>query len=219
MITILRTILPYLKPYRWQCAAVMLIIFADVGGSLLVPTIAAEMINQAVGGGALAVIMKDGAVMLAVSLVSGGLTLLGSYISAKLAANFGRDLRAAVYDHSLRFSADDFERFGTASMITRTLSDINVVQQALVHFIEMVLPVPIMCVLGIFFSFRLHRDMGLLIMGGTVFLLLAALFIMRRATSIFDTLQRLMDRMNVVLRENLTGVRVIRAFNKEPAET
>ena len=219
MITILRTILPYLKPYRWQCAAVMLIIFVDVGGSLLVPTIAAEMINQAVGGGALAVIMKDGAVMLAVSLVSGGLTLLGSYISAKLAANFGRDLRAAVYDHSLRFSADDFERFGTASMITRTLSDINVVQQALVHFIEMVLPVPIMCVLGIFFSFRLHRDMGLLIMGGTVFLLLAALFIMRRATSIFDTLQRLMDRMNVVLQENLTGVRVIRAFNKEPAET
>lgn len=219
MTTILRTILPYLKPYRWQCAAVMLIIFADVGGSLLVPTIAAEMINQALGGGALAVIMKDGAVMLAVSLVSGGLTLLGSYISAKLAANFGRDLRAAVYDHSLRFSADDFERFGTASMITRTLSDVNVVQQALVHFIEMVLPVPIMCVLGIFFSFRLHRDMGLLIMGGTVFLLLMALFIMRRATSIFDTLQRLMDRMNVVLRENLTGVRVIRAFNKEPAET
>ena len=215
----LKVFLPYLKPYRWWCAALMLIILADVGGSLLVPTVTADMINLAVRGAAVEKILQGGLLMLGIALLSGGLTLLGSFISAKLAANLGRDLRKAVYDKSLEFSAADFEAFGTASMITRTLSDVSVIQRALVHFVEMVLPVPLMCVLGILFAFRLHRDMGFLLLGATVFLLLSALLIMGRATAIFDTLQRILDRMNVVLRENLTGVRVVRAFNKEEAET
>lgn len=211
--------LSYLKPYRWWCAALVLMILADVGGSLLVPTITADMINLAVRGAPVDSIAEGGLFMLGIALFSGALTLMGSFISAKLAANVGRDLRKAVYEKSLQFSAADFEGFGTASMITRTLSDVSVIQQALVHFVEMVLPVPLMCVLGIVFAFRLHRDMGVLLLGATVFLLLSALLIMGRATAIFDGLQRILDRMNVVLRENLTGVRVIRAFNKEGAET
>ena len=215
----LKPILRFIKPYRRQLAVIIAVLAADVGGSLLVPTITANMINHAVGGGTMERIIRDGILMLLISLVSGGLTLLGSWISARLSANLGRDLRCALYDKSLAFSGTDFESFGTASMITRTLNDINVIQQAFINFVQMVLPVPIMCVLGIAFSFAISRKMGFLVLGATIFIMLVALLIMRKAAPIFEKLQKFLDRMNVVLRENLTGVRVIRAFNKQQPET
>lgn len=197
----------------------ILIVFADVGGSLLIPTITANMINLAVGGSSVGRIVRQGAVMLAVALFSGSLTLVGGWLCAKISADIGRDLRTAVYDKSLLFSASDFERFGTASMITRTLNDINIIQQSMINIVQMVLPVPVMCVMGILFAFRINRDMGWLLLGGTLFVLLAAMVIIRRAAPVFEKLQGFLDRMNVVLRENLTGVRVIRAFHKERHET
>ena len=191
---------------------------ADVGGSLLVPTITANMINLAVSQANLSDILVQGIWMLGIALLSGGLTLLGSWLCARLSADFGRDLRVALYDKTLSFSTTDFETFGTASMITRTLNDINVLQQSLMNVLQLVLPVPVMCALGIFFSFSIHRDMGFLILGATFLVLAAALLIIRKAARIFELLQSFLDRMNVVLRENLTGVRVIRAFRKETHE-
>ena len=215
----MKTILPFLRPYRLACFWILLIALADVGGSLLIPTITAEMINDAMGGAALSQILRQGILMLGIAFLSGALTVTGSWLCARLSADLGRDLRNAVYDHSLQFSATDFEDFGTASMITRTLNDVNVIQQAFVSFIQMILPVPLICILGIVLSFRIHPTMGLVLLIGVVFVLLVALLIMRKATWIFERLQRFLDRMNVVLRENLTGVRVIRAFNKENHET
>ncbi len=214
----MKTLLPFLKPYRRHCAIILIVTLADVAGALLIPTITADMINLAVGGGDMAQLVKMGLLMLGIATLSGGLTLFGSWLCAGLSADLGRDLRAAVYDKSLDFSAADFETFGTASMITRTLNDISIIQQALVNFIQMILPVPMVCVLGVVLAFRINSGMGWLILGGTVFVLLAALLIMRKATAIFDRLQRFLDKMNVVLRENITGVRVIRAFNKEQHE-
>ena len=209
----------FLKPYWGRCALVLLTVVFDVAGALLIPTITAGMINLAVSGGALTEIAEQGLIMLLVSLISGAGPLVGSWVCAGLSADLGRDMREAVYDKSLAFSAADFERFGTASMITRTLNDINVIQQSFVMTVQMIVPVPIMCVMGIWFSFRINPSMGLLILGFTVVLLIAATMIVRRAEAIFAKLQRFLDRMNVVLRENITGVRVIRAFNKEGNET
>lgn len=215
----MNALLPFLKPYRKRFVAILFILLADVGGSLLVPTITADMINMAISRTELSQIVQRGLFMLIIALISGGLTLLGSWLCARLSANLGRDLRTAVYDQSLTFSSTDFEVFGTASMITRTLNDITIIQQAFVNFVQMILPVPIICVLGIILSFRINKTMGLLILGVTCGVLLAALLIMRKASGIFEKLQLFLDRMNVVLRENLTGVRVIRAFNKEQTET
>lgn len=215
----MKTLIPFLKPYRSKCIFILIVTLADVAGSLLIPTVTADMINIAVEGGHMEQLIQKGLLMLGIALLSGVLTLLGSRLCAELSADFGRDLREAVYDKSLVFSASDFETFGTASMITRTLSDVNIIQQAFVSFVQMILPVPIVCVLGIVFAFNINIQMGVLILGGTVFVLLAALLIMRKAAPIFDKLQRFLDRMNVVLRENITGVRVIRAFNKENHET
>ncbi|HJB87662.1 MAG TPA: ABC transporter ATP-binding protein/permease [Candidatus Dorea faecigallinarum] len=214
----MKTILSFLKPYRKRLLFISLIMIADVGGSLLVPTITANMINLAVSQANLSDILVQGIWMLGIALLSGGLTLLGSWLCARLSADFGRDLRVALYDKTLSFSTTDFETFGTASMITRTLNDINVLQQSLMNVLQLVLPVPVMCALGIFFSFSIHRDMGFLILGATFLVLAAALLIIRKAARIFELLQSFLDRMNVVLRENLTGVRVIRAFRKETHE-
>lgn len=214
----MKTILSFLKPYRKRLLFISLIMIADVGGSLLVPTITANMINLAVSQADLSDILIQGIWMLGIALLSGGLTLLGSWLCARLSADFGRDLRVALYDKTLSFSTTDFETFGTASMITRTLNDINVLQQSLMNVLQLVLPVPVMCALGIFFSFSIHRDMGFLILGATFLVLAAALLIIRKAARIFELLQSFLDRMNVVLRENLTGVRVIRAFRKETHE-
>ncbi len=215
----MKTITKFLKPYKIQCVLLIFVMLADVVGSLLVPTITADMINIAVGGGNLSSIINSGIGMLVISVVSGMLTLLGGWLCATLSANFGRDLRDAVYNASLNLSSADFEQFGTASMITRTLNDINIVQQALVDFIQFVLPVPMMCVLGIVFSFRINAQMGFIVLGSTALVIIAAIFIMNKAAPIFEKMQLFLDRMNVVLRENLTGVRVIRAFNKEKYET
>ena len=214
----MKTILSFLKPYRKRLLFISLIMIADVGGSLLVPTITANMINLAVSQADLSDILIQGIWMLGIALLSGGLTLLGSWLCARLSADFGRDLRVALYDKTLSFSTTDFETFGTASMITRTLNDINVLQQSLMNVLQLVLPVPVMCALGIFFSFSIHRNMGFLILGATFLVLAAALLIIRKAARIFELLQSFLDRMNVVLRENLTGVRVIRAFRKETHE-
>ena len=218
MLNLMKTILSFLKPYRKRLLFISLIMIADVGGSLLVPTITANMINLAVSQADLSDILVQGIWMLGIALLSGGLTLLGSWLCARLSADFGRDLRVALYDKTLSFSTTDFETFGTASMITRTLNDINVLQQSLMNVLQLVLPVPVMCALGIFFSFSIHRDMGFLILGATFLVLAAALLIIRKAARIFELLQSFLDRMNVVLRENLTGVRVIRAFRKETHE-
>ena len=156
--------------------------------------------------------------MLGVALVSGGGTLVGCFLCARLSARIGRDMRNALYDKSLTFSASDFEGFGTGSMITRTLNDVNVVQQAFVWSVQMVLPVPLMCVIGVLMAFSIDHVMGLLLIGITLVVILGAVLVTRRASAIFARAQRFLDRISVVVRENITGARVIRAFNKAPGE-
>ena len=163
-------------------------------------------------------VITMGIIMLVIAALSGFGALLGSWLCAKLSAKIGRDIRNAVYDKSLELSAADFEKFGTGSMITRTSNDIAIIQAAVVFCIQMIIPVPVMCILGIVLSFGIDRNMGFLILGVTLLVILAAIIIIKKASSIFARQQKLLDRMNVVLRENITGVRVIRAFNKEKHE-
>lgn len=214
----MRFVLQFLKPYWMLLMVILLTVVLDVVGALLVPTITADMINIGVGDGDLDQIVHKGIMMLAVSIITGLSVLVGSWFCAKLSANMGRDMRNAIYNKSLTFSASDFEKFGTGSMITRTLSDITVIQQAFIMFIQMVLPVPIMCILGVVFAFHINRSIGFLIMGFMIFVMLVATIIVKKAAPIFEKMQGYLDRMNVVLRENITGVRVIRAFNNENQE-
>lgn len=214
----MKLLLKYMKPYRGLAIITVLVLMVDIAGTLLVPTLLANMVNIGVATKNFSYILQNGLAMLGATALASGGALLGSYLSAKLAANVGRDIRNAVYDSSLAFSGSDFERFGTGSMITRTLNDINVIQQSIIMTIQMVLPVPIMCVMGIALATSIDYQMGILLAIVVAVVLAIAAITVANAAPIFTRLQRFIDRMNVVLRENITGVRVIRAFNKEEHE-
>lgn len=214
----MKTVFRFLKPYRCLCFFTILAMLLDVAGGLLVPRLTADMINIGVESGSLGYIIEKGAAMLAVTVIAGAGALAGSWLCADLSAKIGKDMRNAVYEKSLTFSAHDFSRFGTGSMITRTLNDINIIQQSVVWCIQMVLPVPAVCVMGVAMAFAIDKVMGFVLIGVTALVIVLAVIVTRRATAIFERLQSLLDRMNVVLRENLTGVRVVRAFRKEKGE-
>lgn len=214
----MKTVLRFLKPYKRLCVLTLLTMLVDAAGALLIPTLTADMINIGVSGGNLNFIVQRGLAMVAVTVLAGAATLFGSWLCADLSAKVGKDMRNAVYDKSLAFSAHDFEQFGTGSMIARTLNDVNIIQQSIVWCIQMVIPVPALCTMGIVMAFAIDATMGYLLIAVTALIIVLAVLVTRKASVIFESLQRFLDRMNVVLRENITGVRVIRAFNKERRE-
>lgn len=214
----MRTIFHFLKPYKALFAFTLFFTIADVVGALIIPTLTADMINTGVGSRDLPYILRIGTVMVAVTILAGLSALAGSYLCARLSAKLGRDIRNALYQKSLAFSVDDFEEYGTSSMVTRTLNDVSIVQQAFVWCMQLVLPVPALAVSGILMAFSIQPSMGVMLTAAVLFVIALALFISKRAAAIFERMQHFLDRMNEVLRENVTGVRVIRAFNKENHE-
>ena len=214
----MRLLLRTIKPYKALVAATLAALLLDVAGTLYVPTMLAGMINQGVTSGNTDFIIGQGLKMLVACCCASGGALLGNYLCARLASYVGRDIRNAVYDASLTYSGGDFEGFGTGSMITRTLNDVNVIQQTVMLATQAMLPVPIICVMGTVLSFRVDAQMGAMMLAVVSVVMVFAVIAVRRAAPIFEKMQGFIDRMNVVLRENIIGVRVIRAFGKERHE-
>lgn len=214
----MRLLLRTIKPYKALVAATLAALLLDVAGTLYVPTMLAGMINQGMTSGNTDFIIGQGLKMLVACCCASGGALLGNYLCARLASYVGRDIRNAVYDASLAYSGGDFEEFGTGSMITRTLNDVNVIQQTVMLATQAMLPVPIICVMGTVLSFRVDAQMGAMMLAVVSVVMVFAVIAVRRAAPIFEKMQGFIDRMNVVLRENIIGVRVIRAFGKERHE-
>ena len=214
----MRLLLRTIKPYKALVAATLAALLLDVAGTLYVPTMLAGMINQGVTSGNTDFIIGQGLKMLVACCCASGGALLGNYLCARLASYVGRDIRNAVYDASLAYSGGDFEEFGTGSMITRTLNDVNVIQQTVMLATQAMLPVPIICVMGTVLSFRVDAQMGAMMLAVVSVVMVFAVIAVRRAAPIFEKMQGFIDRMNVALRENIIGVRVIRAFGKERHE-
>ena len=214
----MKLIMRFLKPHRKLFIVTVLLLILDVVGALFIPTLSAEMLNMGTSGSSSSALLNTGVQMAAVSLLSGACAILGGYTCAVLSARIGKDIRMAIYEKSLKLSVFDFRQFGTASITTRTVSDINTVQMALSSTIQMILPVPIICVIALALCFYLDVQMGLILLTAVFIVLLLAWGIMYSAAPLFKRLQKLLDRMSTVLLENLTGVRVVRAFNNENRE-
>lgn len=214
----MKLVLRFIKPHWKLCVATILLLITDVTGALYIPTLAAKMLNEGTSGSSFSTLLNTGIQMAIGSLVSGACAILGGYACATLSARLGKDMRVAIYRKSLKLSIFDFQQFGTASVTTRTVSDITNIQFAFVSFIQMVVPVPIIFTIALILSFRLDIDMGFILLGAIVIVLILAFFIMRSAAPLFRRLQKLLDRMTSILLENITGVRVVRAFNNENKE-
>ena len=201
-----------------MCVATVLLLIIDVAGALYIPTLAAEILNEGTSGSAFATLLGTGIQMAIASLISGVCAITGGYTCAMLSARLGKDMRVANYEKSLKLSIYDFRHFGTASITTRTVSDITTIQFAVTSCIQMILPVPVIFVIALALSFRLDVEMGFILLGVVLAVLIIAFIIIRSASPLFKKLQKLLDRMSTVLLENITGVRVVRAFNNETRE-
>mgnify|MGYP004527109251 FL=1 len=214
----MKTLVRFLKPHKGLVALTLLILLIDNAGTLLVPTMLANMVNTGITSGSTEYILRNGLLMLGATAMASGGAVTGSYLTARLASRVACDIRCAIYRKSLEFSASDFERFGTGAMITRTLGDINVIQQAIIMTCQMVLPMPVLAVVGIILAFRIDYQMGLMLLIAVAIVMVLAVITVAKTAPIFIRLQNFIDRMNVVLRENIIGARVIRAFGREKRE-
>ena len=213
-----RLLVSLMAPYKGLLAAILLASICDMTGMLYIPTQLSAMVNVAVDTRDMSALMGHGVAMLIAALVGSGGYLTTVFLTSRLCAKVGRDLRMRVYDASLAFSGSDFNAFGTGSMITRTLSDANVIQQTLLMSILMIFPVPIMCAISIWLAFSTDVTMGWVLLAVTLTIVAISAAAVAKSAPIFTRLQGFIDNMNTRLRESITGVRVIRAFGKESRE-
>ncbi|MGE5599290.1 MAG: ABC transporter ATP-binding protein [Bacteroidota bacterium] len=204
----------FLKPYRWTIAAVLVLVFLQSMTELYLPTLMSDIVNTGIMRNDVDYIWRTGGFMLLVAL--GGIicSILAAFLSSITAMGFGRILRERIFTHVERFSLREFDRIGTPSLITRTTNDVTQLQMAVMIMTRMMIAAPIMCVGGIIMA--LSKDRGLAWILAVVLPVLAGIitFVARRGLPLFRAIQKKIDRINLIVRENLEGIRVIRAFNR-----
>ena len=211
-------LLKRLTVYKWAVLAVLVLVFAQSMSDLYLPTLMADIIDKGVVTGDTAYIWKIGAVMLGITGIGALAAVAASYYSSKASMGLGRDIRRQVFNHIERFSLQEFDQVGTASLITRTTNDITQVQQVVIMMLRMVVSAPIMFIGGLIMAVSKDAKLSLVIVAAMPVLVLSILLILWKGVPLFGKVQKRLDRLNLVLRENLTGIRVIRAFNRERDE-
>lgn len=204
----------YLKPYRWAVAAVMALVLLQSLSELYLPTLMADIVNDGVVKGDTPYIWKIGGFMLAVTAVGTLVSIAASYLSARIAAGFGRDVRSKTFRKVESFSLLEFDKIGTASLITRTTNDITQVQSVLIMMMRMMVMAPMMCIGGLIMAISKDAQLSLVFVGALPVLALTIYLIASKGIPYFKVMQKKIDKLNLVLREGLTGIRVIRSFNR-----
>jgi len=211
-------LLKYLKPYTFHLFALALLIFGYADASLQLPDYMAKMINEGIIKSDLALIYQNGLIMLLIAMFGAVCTTGVGYLASKIATGFSRDVRNRAFARVESFSLVEFNKFSTASLITRSTNDIQQIQTVLVLLLRMMLQAPIMGVWAIFKAYSLAPSLSWIIALAVIVLMGVIITMFSIAIPRFTILQKLVDRLNLVTRENLTGLRVIRAFNNEKIE-
>lgn len=211
-------LLKYMKPYFWQCLILVLAVGLQVFGTLMLPTMMAEIVNSGIVKNDTHFIFVRGVLMFLVTIVSAVGTLISSYFSAKVSAAISRDMKRDLFAKVLSFSISETEQFSTASLVTRTTNDVLQVQQTMVMCLSMLVRAPLMAVGAVVQAFVVAPDMTWIIALAIGILLVFSIVIIGLVMPKFVIFQKMMDKINLLTRENLTGVRVIRALNKENYE-
>ncbi|MCA9392166.1 ABC transporter ATP-binding protein [candidate division WWE3 bacterium] len=208
-------ILNYLK--RYSLLIVILIVFTvgQVAATLALPDYTARIINDGIIGNDQNVIVSNGVLMLVVAFAGGICTVIAGYLAARIGTGFSRDLREGLFTKVESFSLAELNSFSTSSLITRSTNDIQQVQMVIVMIMRMVLSAPITAVWAVYKAYSVAPDMSWLMALAVGVLLTIFVVVFSFALPKFKLVQELTDKLNRVARENLTGIRVIRAFNKQ----
>ena len=215
---LIRVLRDYLRPYRRPLALVVLLQLVQTLATLYLPTLNADIIDNGVITGNTGYILHTGGVMLAVALVQIVCAIGAVYFGARTAMGLGRDLRQAVFSRVMAFSAREVGRFGTPSLITRTTNDVQQVQMLALLTFTLMVSAPIMCVGGILLALNQDVELSSLLLVAVPLLAIIVTLIISRMRPLFRLMQERIDGINSVLREQITGVRVVRAFVREGHE-
>ena len=215
---LIRLLRQFLRPYRRQLSAVVALQLCATTAMVYLPNLYARIIDDGVSKGDIGSILKLGALMLAISLVQAGCSIAATYFGAQAAMAYGRDLRGAIFHRVGEFSAHEVGKFGAPSLITRTTNDVQQIQTVVLMGCTMLISAPIICVAGVVMA--LHEDVSLsrLLLVSVPVLAGSLGGLIWRMVPQFEAMQPRIDTVNRVLREQIAGVRVVRAFVREPAE-
>jgi ATP-binding cassette subfamily B protein len=211
-------ILKYLKPYLWLVMVTVLLVIIDSYVTLYLPDLMSQIVDKGIAKGNIDYIQKVGTRMLLVSLIQVAAIIVMSYTSSWAAMYAGRDIRSDLFKKIQSFSLAEIDRFSTASLITRTTNDITQIQQALVMIQRMVIRAPVIAVGSIFMAISKDAKLTMILLVFVPLASIALYLVFARVTPLFKSMQKKIDRLNLVLRERVTGIRVIRAFNREEHE-
>lgn len=208
----------YLKPYAVQVVLLLITIATQAWATLELPAKMAAIINNGIMAGDLDYIWKTGVVMIGLTILASACAFLSGFLSARIGTGYSRDVRNDFFKKVLSFSISEIDDFSTASLITRTTNDIQIVQQTVIMLLSMAIRAPMMCIIALTQAIRMAPDMTWIIALAVGTIVLLTLVILGIVMPKFDLLRKLADRLTLLTRENLTGLRVIRAFNNESIE-
>ncbi|GAB2926453.1 ABC transporter ATP-binding protein [Micromonospora polyrhachis] len=214
-----RLLRTHLRPYTGALTAVVLLQLVGTIASLYLPSLNADIIDQGIVRGDTGYILRTGGWMLLVSGLQIACSIVAVYLGARVAMGFGRDVRSFIFHRVLSFSTREVAQFGAPSLITRNTNDVQQVQMLVLMSCTMLVAAPIMCVGGVIMALREDVGLSWLMLVSVPVLALAIGSIVRRMVPQFRLMQTRIDVVNRVLREQITGIRVVRAFVREPYET
>ena len=208
----------YLKPYFWQCLLIVLGVALQVYTALELPALSSDIMNKGVAESNMSFIFQTGLFMLGITALGSLGSIISSYFSAKVSSRVAMDMRKDIFAKVMSLSFADVEKFSTASLITRTTGDIWTVQRTLIMSLTMMVRVPFMSIGAIIQAFRTAPNMTWIIAVSVAILFIQAAILFSLAIPKFKVYQKILDKINSITRENLTGIKVIRALNKQKYE-
>jgi len=207
-----------LKPYRVPLAATLVIVFGQCMADLYLPTLMSDIVNNGITNSDVNYILAMGLRMLLVALGGALCAVLASYLASHVAIGFSENLRRRIFVTVSGFSLEEFDRLGTPSLVTRSTNDVNQIQNVLIMIQRMMIAAPITAVGGMILALRKDRGLAWIILVAIPVLGIVIGIIASLGFPLFQAIQKKIDRLNLLLRENLSGIRVIRAFNRIPYE-
>jgi len=208
----------FLRPYAWLIVGVIVLQLIQSIASLFLPTLNAQIIDDGVSTGDTGVILRLGAIMLGVSLVQVAAQIGATWYGARASMSFGRDVRDAIFSRGLSFSAREVNRFGAPTLITRNTNDVQQVQQLVLMTAVMLVAAPLTAIGGVLMALREDVGLSWIILVAVILLGILIGILVVKMTPLFKVMQVRIDALNRVLREQIAGLRVIRAFVREPTE-
>lgn len=209
----MKIIFSKLKPYLPLVFITIVCLFTSVMCDLYLPTLMSNIVNQGISTGNTSLILSLGAEMLGISLLSMAASICTNYLSSKAAMGFGRDLRAATFRKITSYSLHEVDKIGTASLITRNTNDVIQIQMVIMMGMRMMVDMPLHLIGGLIYALRIDLELSVILLIAVPVLACIILLNLKFTTPLFRLMQTKMDNLNRVMREKLSGVRVIRAFN------